>query len=369
MEEINVKKKKVLIVNTVEYVMGGISSVITNYYKEIDKDDIHIDFIVNKNIEQRYLDIISENDAKIYILDRNRNPIKYMMQLYHIIREKRYDVIHVHGNSATMAVDLLPAMMGKVKTRIAHSHNTKCSHPIIHTILSPIFKLTYTKAVACSKEAGEWIFGKEKFEILENGIELDQYVFSETVRRKVRQQFDLEKKFVVGHVGLINEQKNHQLLLEILYKMKIKIPNIFLLCITGSEKVPENIILLIKEYGLEKNILFLFKRNDVWRLLQAIDVFVFPSKWEGFPVTLVEAQATGLSCIVSDCVTSKIKLTNNVQFQSNFDIKGWCDTIQHIYKKGNLNREINSRDSQKKLKDAGFDLKENVFKLYSWYME
>lgn len=361
------KEKKILIVNTVEFIMGGISSVITNYYKEMKNYDIQIDFIVNKKIEPCYLDIIDENKSNIYILDRNRNPMKYMLQLYFIIKKNSYDVIHVHGNSATMIVDLFPAVLGKVKVRIAHSHNTKCSHPFIHAILSPVFKLTYTKALACSKGAGEWIFGKDNFEVLENGIDLDRYMFFEDVRQEVRAQMNLADKFVLGHVGLINEQKNHQMLLKIIYEMKKNFSNVFLLCVTGSERIPDEIKCLIEEYRLEDDILFLFKRNDVYRLLQAMDVLVFPSKWEGFPVALVEAQASGLPCIVSDCITSEIKLTGNIQFKSNYDVAGWCEEIEKLYKTGNINRVVNSRKSKKEIKEAGFDLKENVSKLYSWY--
>lgn len=210
-------------------------------------------------------------------------------------------------------------------------------------------------------------FWKDNFEVLENGIDLDRYMFFEDVRQEVRAQMNLADKFVLGHVGLINEQKNHQMLLKIIYEMKKNFSNVFLLCVTGSERIPDEIKCLIEEYRLEDDILFLFKRNDVYRLLQAMDVLVFPSKWEGFPVALVEAPSFRAACIVSDCITSKIKLTGNIQFKSNYDVAGWCEEIEKLYKTGNINRVVNSRKSKKEIKEAGFDLKENVSKLYSWY--
>lgn len=364
------EKKKVLIINTVEFVMGGISSVIMNYFNNMKKDDMQIDFVVNHRIEQCYIDSMKKSNSKVYILNRNKNPLAYMFRLYKIMKKNKYDVVHVHGNSATMTIDLFPACLNGVKVRIAHSHNTECSHVIIHKGLSVMFKLMYNQALACSKEAGEWIFGKDKFKVLPNGIDSNQYIFCDEIRDEVRSEFQLDGKFVIGHVGFMNEQKNHPFLFEIFSEVKRKIPNSALLCVTGSDEIPDDLKKLINEYELGKDLLVLFKRKDVSRLLQAMDTFVFPSKWEGLGIALIEAQASGLPCVVSDKVAQEANVTGSIKYLSLTENKVWIDVIVDIYNKNssylNYRREL-CYESQKIIRKLGYDIKNNANSIRSVY--
>lgn len=352
-------KRKILVINTVGFGMGGISAVIMNYYENIDKDKINMDFIANERIEPCFEEKMKENHSKLYILNRNNNPLKYMLQLQKIIKDNQYDVVHVHGNSATMTVDLLAAMMAGVKIRIAHSHNSECKHKIIHRILSPLFHFTYTKALACSNDAGEWIFGKGKFDVLPNGIQVDKYKFSEDIRKQVRKELNLEDKFVIGHVGFMNEQKNHSFLFKIFAEVKKKIPNAHLLCVTGSDVIPDDLKQLMNQLHIEDNITVLFKRNDVNQLLQAMDVFVFPSKWEGLGIAVIEAQAVGLPCIVSSEVPKLAGITSNILFVDLvLSSEKWADKIIEI-----LNGLNDKEESYKLVEKSQFNIINSVHKL------
>jgi glycosyltransferase involved in cell wall biosynthesis len=308
------KRCKVLMVSTVEMSMGGITTVIMNYHKYIDKEKVQIDFVANDKVEPCLAETIKLSQSRLYVLNRNRNPLKYMRQLRAIIKENRYDVVHVHGNSATMAVDLLVALTERVGLRIAHCHNTECKHKAVHKLLMPIFLLTYTKALACSKEAGKWIFGEDNFEVFPNGIPVRTYGFSKETRSKIRTGLHIENKLVIGHVGYFNKQKNHAKLLSIFKELKKRQENVHLLCVTGSEQVPDNIQRLIEDFRLGNDVTVLYKRIDVNRLMQGMDIFVFPSLHEGFSVALLEAQAAGLPCIVSDRIAKEGNLTGRVKF-------------------------------------------------------
>lgn len=353
------KNRKVLVINTVEFIMGGISSVIMNYYEDMDKDKIQMDFVVNKKIEPCFEEKMRAKHSKIFLLNRNENPVKYIVQLKKIIRDNQYDVVHVHGNSATMSIDLLGAALAGVRVRIAHSHNSECKHKIIHKILSPFFRFTYTKALACSNDAGEWIFGKDKFEILPNGIQVEKYKFSEEVRKEVQRELNLEDKIVIGHVGFMNEQKNHLKLFEIFSEVKKKIPNAHLLCVTGSDVIPDDLKQLRDKLHIENNITVLYKRDDVNQLLQAMDIFVFPSKWEGLGIAVIEAQTVGLPCVVSNKVPRLAAITQNVSFLA-LDLYGeiWADIILK-----NLSKKIDKKESFKQVENSQFNIMNSVNKL------
>lgn len=322
--------KKILVVNTVPFVKGGISSVIINYYENMDLTLFRMNFVVNEEIDIDYKLFMDEKGAEIFIMNRNSNPIKYIFSLYQILKKEKYDVVHIHGNSATMLVDILPAVMANVKNRIVHCHNTKCNHSVISKILNILFKRINKKALACSKAAGDWLFDEGNFEVLPNGIDTEKYRFSEQTRAKVRDELGIKDKYVVGHVGFMNEQKNHEKLLSIFFELRKKKSNAHLLCVTGSPDIPPHIKKLIKKYGIEKSITVLFQRTDVNRLLQAMDIFVLPSKWEGLPVSGVEAQITGLPCVVSDKVAKEMDF-GDIRWQSIEDeSQVWADTIMNI---------------------------------------
>ena len=156
----------VLVINTVEFKKGGMSTVIMNYFENIDKSRIHMDFVVNRRIEEEYKNELEANGSKVYLLERNAEPVKYFFRLLAIISKKKYDIVHVHGNSCTMGIELVAARLAGCPIRIAHSHNTECSHRKAHIIMRTLFEWGCNSRLACGEEAGQWLFGGKKFDII-----------------------------------------------------------------------------------------------------------------------------------------------------------------------------------------------------------
>ena len=187
----------------------GISTVAKSYYRNISRNDFKVDFLtINHGDLDFEKEVISKGNRFICLEMRNKNPFKYMHELRKVIKSNNYDIIHVHGNSATMFIDLFPAKQEKVRCRIAHSHNTKCDHSIIHKILYPLFKRVYTVGFACSEDAGKFLFEDNAFQVINNGIDCEKYKFNNSVRQSIREKYKLSSKIVIGNIGRLTYQKN-----------------------------------------------------------------------------------------------------------------------------------------------------------------
>lgn len=362
--------KKILIVNTVPFGMGGMSSVIVNYLKNMNKQDMKITLIVNSKIEDYYKRILKENNIKLVILRRNYRIIEYIYKLFILMKKEKFDVIHIHGNSSTMAFETIPAYLNNIENIIVHCHNVSCKHKILNKILWPILNYTCNLKIACSKQAGEWLYGKERdFLVLNNAIELENYKYNENVRNNIREELEIGDSYLIGHVGYFNEQKNHEKLFEIVYYLKNEI-DIKLLCISGSYDVPDNIKSMIEKYNLRDNVKILLRKDNVNELLQAIDIFVFPSKYEGLGLALIEAQATGLTCIASNNIPKETNICNDLV--SYYDLlecsSKWANLILNKKNKLYSKRENNSYNSILKLRNRGYDIKLEAEKLRKIYM-
>lgn len=363
--------KKILIINTVRFGMGGMSSVIVNYLKNMNKTNMEITIIANTIIEKSYEETLKKSGINIIILRRNYRVIRYVYQLYKIMKKEKFDVVHVHGNSSTMAFETVPAYLNKIEKRIIHSHNVSCKHKILNKILWPILNKTHNLALACSNEAGKWLFKNEKkYQILNNAINLDKYKYSEEVRNQIRRDLELDNSYVIGHVGYFNEQKNHEKLFQIVNCLKNKI-DLKLLCISGNSEVPNNIKEMIKKYDLENHVEILLERKDVNKLLQVMDCFVFPSKFEGLGLALIEAQATGLECLASNVVPKKARVCEELVSYIDLieDSKEWSKLILDIKDKNFKSRNEKSINAINQLKKASYDITIEAEKLRQIYMK
>ena len=205
---------KVLIINTVEFRLNGITSVIMNYYRNMDKQDMLIDFVAVEGISSEFMQELEADHCHVYQLTRKKNPFGYMLKLFWLMRRNHYDVVHIHGNSATMFFDVLPTKLVGIPVRIVHSHTTSCSHMKLHKLLLPIFRKCYTHGFACGQEAGAWLFEQGLFVELKNGIDLRSYRYDETRRREFRDRIHAGDRMVIGHVGYFAEVKNHTFMLD-----------------------------------------------------------------------------------------------------------------------------------------------------------
>lgn len=359
---------KVLMILTSNFGYNGITSTVLRYYQYMKKENIKIDFVVMNEAPQ-YVKKIIDKDSKINVIPRKirqGKPIKYIKLLTKIIKEEKYDIIHVHGSSAIISLELYAAKKAGCKNRIVHSHNTTTDHILIHKMLYPYFRKNYTYALACGEEAGKWLFRNKKFEILPNGQEISKYEFNQLLRDKIRKEYNVEDKIVIGHVGGFNYQKNHEYLIDIFKKLNEKDKEKYLLMLVGDGELRNSIVNKIEEFHLKDKVLILGKISNVEEILQAMDIMVFPSRFEGLPNVVLEWQIAGLPCLISDKVTQEVKVTNLVKFIELDDIDKWVDAIENVEI---YDRNANKDYIIKQIREAEFDIVENAKKLEKIYNE
>lgn len=357
---------RVLVVEPTVFGYDGITNVITNYFSHIDHDKIHMDVVTINPVSKQFYDVLKKYDCRNYILPyRNRNPIKYINELRKILRNGNYNLVHVHGCSATMAVEMIAAKLAGVRIRIAHSHNTTCDHIIVDKVLRPIFNALCNGRFACGKEAGEWMFPGKEFTVISNGVDVDKFQFNSSVREQFREKYELNGKIVIGHVGRFSEQKNHKKLLDIFVDYASSHSNAKLVLI-GDGELKKEIECRVESENLD--VLFVGLSDEVDKWLQAMDIIVFPSLFEGLPLVLIEAQAAGLPCVLSNTISPDTKITDMVEFLDLDDETSvWSATIDKLL--GKTDRSTQKTEIRQAIQNAQFDIKNNCEKLVMIYQD
>lgn len=340
---------------------GGIEHFVMNYYRHIDRTKVQFDFLVSVETEGYFDKEIQKLGGKVYhAYPFKKNPIKNYFDIARIVRENGYRIVHRHTGSAFGYFDLRAARYGGAKKMILHSHNNQAGNAVIHW-LSNIFLKIPCEKWACSQEAGEWLFGKNTdFKVIKNAIECEKFLFDPEKRKDIRDKLGISDKFAIGHVGRFESQKNHQRLFEIFKEVHNRNQNTVLLCV-GAGGLLEESKKSVTALGLEDSVLFLGTRTDINFLMQAFDIFLLPSLYEGFPFVLVEAQASGLQCVVSDHVPVECNITGNVYFESLIsDNSKWAEDIL-------TQEKIDRAKYADMLSDIGYDININANKLCECY--
>ena len=321
----NNKIKVAMVTN--HFGITGIGTVLMNYCKELDKDKYDLTILAGEPISDKYEKECKEYGIHLIALpSRHGKPAKHYWTLWKALKVGKYHIFHDHGNSSMMAIELTIAKLAGIKIRIAHCHNSTCPNMRIHRLLNSYFQTVYTKALACGNLAGEWIFGKDNFEVLPNGFHTKKFEFSQKNREAVRNALNIDNQFVIGHIGRINEQKNQEYLLKIFEKVANKKKDALLL-IVGTGPDAEKIKAQVKVHPYKERIILYGETENPTSFYSAMDVFVFPSRFEGLPVVLLEAQISGLPCIVSDKVTREVNL-GDISWQSiDMDPEEWAKVI------------------------------------------
>lgn len=367
--------KKVLEVNVDDLYSGGVFSLVRNVVSN-NQQDIKIDIgaiepFVNKN----NIDYFSRFDTKVFYIGGKGNWLRKQILCYKnlkkLLMSEKYDYVHIHSDvSYKMIAVGLAAKHSGLKQIILHSHaagidgNYRFLKYIIHKIGNLYLRKIGTKFVACSRLAGKWMFPYipiEEVIIINNGVDLNKFRYNEDLRNKVRGELGVSNSFIIGHVGRLCYQKNHEFLINIINNVKNNIPNVKLLLI-GEGPDENKIKMIVKQQGLSNHVLFYGISDKVNELLQAMDVFVLPSHFEGLPIVGVEAQAAGLPVIFSDKITREAKIINNVSFLSiNEDnINEWSTKILQY---ANLDRV----DTYEEMKSKKFDIHDTVDSFISLY--
>lgn len=365
-------RKKIRILRIIgECKTGGTETIALNYYHGLNHDKVAMDFLFYGDSLQRFnQELETYGDRVINIVEYSKDLIKSIKEIRDVVRIGNYDIVHSQLNTLNV-FPLVGAWLGGAKIRICANHSTanlkyEFIKSIIKYVLRPTTKIFATHYAACSEFAGAWCFGKRildqgKIKIIHNAIDLNNFTFSKEVRKNIRSKEAWKGKFVIGHVGRFTEQKNHRFIIDVFLKVHNKCPEA-LLVLAGEGELMEEIRQKVHALGLGDAVQFLGVRFDISQLMQGMDLFLFPSLYEGLGNVIVESQAVGLRSVVSDAVPSEVKMTSLVDTISlNEKVEKWAETVLQYRNK------YERVDTHTALIKHGYEIKSATIELENYY--
>ena len=369
--------KRILIIGQTDN-PGGVETVIKRYY-EFLQQDFRMDFMVFTNTCYDEAYFKAHQSRIVFIKSAQfRHPLAYKKEIHTFFEVNKgiYDVIWFNCcDLANSGYIMKQAKITGIRKRIIHAHNTQLMqtgkrryfYSLMHHYWKNHISRYATDFWACSESAGEFFYkapilkGKA-FKIIHNAIETEKYAYDSVTRKQIRETYNLENRYVIGHVGRFQFQKNHEFLIDIFYEY-LKLDSRAVLMLVGQGEEEDAIRQKVINLGIEKSVLYMGVRTDVNRLLQAMDVFLLPSRFEGLPLVLIEAQTSGLKCFASkDVITEAADLTGNVEFISlKEDADIWAGKIY-----SQSEQFLNRAQYVKLIIEAGYDIRTEAdkFKAY-----
>lgn len=347
---------------------GGAENMIMNLYRNIDRSAYQFDFVVHRNEKGSFDDEIRKMGGRIYVCPKYsfKNHFLYK-RWWHQFFKNHTDIQIVHSHvRSTASIYLRIAKKYDLKT-IAHSHSVS-NGKSFSSLIKFIFQLSICKhsdiLLACSTNAGKWLFGKnvcenKKFFVLKNAIDLSKFIFSQSVRTEMRQSLELNDKMVFVHVGRFHKSKNHSFLLRLFSRIDKSINNARLILV-GTGSLFDKIKKKSEKYGLQNKVIFVGTTDCPENYLNASDCFLFPSKWEGLGLSVIEAEANGLKCICSTNVPQETKIIDKCFYISTKRIDCWAEKAIQV----DLDRE---KDYSMEIKKSGYNVKDTSEQLMSIY--
>jgi len=344
---------------------GGAETMIMNLFRNIDRTKIQFDFIVHTNQKGLYDDEALDLGASIYHCPsyRGYNHLTYVMWWEHFFSaHPEYSILHTHIRSCASV--FLPIAHKHHLITISHSHSISNGNGI-YSLAKHFFQHSLeSKAdycMACSQAAGEWLFPHRDFTILNNAIDSKKFRFNAFTREQLRKEFGIESCFVVGTVGRLETPKNPDGIITIIKALRNITPNIKFLWV-GDGTLKTHVEKALAAEELQDNVIMTGVRTDVERLMQAMDVFVMPSLWEGLPLVGIEAQASGLPCIFSEKVPRELMICDNCEFIALDNTSEWVSHIMAMAKDTRI-------DTYQRIVDSGYDINTTVRWLENYYLE
>lgn len=337
---------------------GGLETFIMNIYRNLDRSKVQFDFILNYRGDNDYCNEIESMGGKIYLVSRKlSHPVKNYKEVKKIISDNNYQIVIRHSDNAFPVTDLLAAKKGGASRRIYQSHSSNSKLKILHYYFRTWMKNVPTDRFACSENAGKWMYGKLDFKVIKNVIDINKNLYNKAVREEELNKWNFNGKKVYAHVGSYSPVKNHKFLINVFSEITKLQENAVLLLI-GEGDLRNDLEEQIKALNLQDKVILTGIRHDVPRLLQMADIFMFPSIYEGLPLSLIEAQAAGLRCIISDSITDEVKVTDLVTKMSIND-----EAVNWAKKAVKLADNYERQNTFNMIADAGYDVTK-VAKLY-----
>lgn len=352
---------------------GGISTVVLNYYRVLDRTKIHFDVAVTTDMIGQNAAEMEKLGVKIYRLPLKSTGLKaFDSALTELLKSGNYQAVHVHENETSYVALRIAKKVG-IPQRIAHAHTSSPYVSLkgeLRRLSGCILNYHYaTNVIGCGQLAGERVFGRLNMKrpkacVLANAIDGKKFCFDAQIRAEVRRELGVEERFVVGIVGRLSDQKNYGKALDIMKEYRKTNPNAILLCVGNGEL--ENIIRKwILDNEMSSYVRLLGRRADVSRLYMAFDILLMPSKYEGFPVAAVEAIGEGLPVLLSDTITKELKNCRNVFYLPLSETKPWIDKLELISRRNQRNRS----DGREQLKKNGLDIHDTAKQLENIYLK
>lgn len=302
---------------------GGAETFLMKLYRTLDTSKYQMDFCVSKTEKGYYDDEIRKLGGKIFtVSQKSKNPIKSFLEVKKIVKENKYESVLRTSQQSLATLDLLAAKLGGANKLIYRSSNAGVTGGKVSILINNLFsflpKIVPNVKLAPSTEAAIFVFGKKavknnKVQIIHNGLDYEQFRFNKGTREKIRKELGVENKILFGHVGRFNIQKNHEFLLDIFNEIHKKNQETELILI-GEGELKKEIETKIEKLNLQESVKLLGPKGNVNEYLMAMDLMIFPSFFEGMPNVIIEAQATGLPCIVSDTITKEANITGIVKY-------------------------------------------------------
>ena len=355
-----------------KWVGGGVEAVIMNYYRNIDKKKVQFDFLVDEDSTEKIpQEEIEKLGSRVIMVPPYQKLIKFHKEFKRICKENNYKIVHSNANALSV-FPLFAAKCARVQVRIAHSHSTtnksEWKKNLLKQALKPFSKVYANTYFACTEHAGRWLFGNKTFDegkvlVVNNGIDVDSYSFNEKVRNEKRKELKLkDTDIVIGHIGRFVKQKNHEFLIDIFNELYKENKN-YKLMLIGQGPLKEEMEQKVKDLGIEDSVMFLGQKADANKYYQAMDLFLFPSLYEGLGMVFVEAQSAALPSVASTEVPVIAQVSDRAYFIGlDQPIKVWTDKIKEVI---NQDRIVDT----KRIKDAGYDIVTEAKKLEQKYLD
>lgn len=340
---------------------GGMENFIMNLYRNIDRTRFQFDFVVHQQKDNDYTEEIEKLGGRVYLLPRlTRKPFSNLHRIRRLVRENHYPMAIRHTANALVAPQLLAAKSAGAVT-VCHSHNETDPQLRLHRMGQKLMRRAADIRLACSEKAGRWMYGDQSFEVIHNAIDIPRFAYRESKAAKIREEFHLGGKHAYGNIANFIASKNHSYLLRI-YREIIELdPDAVCFCLGEGDLRPQ-IEEEIKELHLEERVILTGIRGDVPDFMSALDVLIFPSRFEGLPLTLIEAQAAGLPSLISDTITGDVIVTEGIvqQLSIELDQKEWAERAVLLAKK-----QSDRTCPYESIAAAGYDIRQ----LVQWYQE